>query len=339
MLGGRAAGAARSTSPPASPRCGSPARWRARRSRASPRSTCARSVTQAGRLAPGLGGAHAGRDPVRGRGPLPDAVRRRARPVRVDGRRRRRRPPRRRPGRRRRARAGGPPVRDLFRKRRMWRPRPELKKRYDVVIVGGGSHGLATAYYLRAARHHRRRGAREELHRLGRRRAQHDDPALELQDARGRALLRRLGQALRGALQGAELQPAVQPVRAPHARAHRPRDVRDGQPRRGQPPRRHRQPADRPRRGPAAGAGDARVRRRHAPDHGRAVPPARRHHPPRRRRLGLRARRRRGRRRDPSLHRGHGARARERPDHRGPDRTAVASSAARSSTPRPAGAR
>src|SRR4051812_47452041 len=31
----------------------------------------------------------------------------------------------------------------------MWRRRPDLKKRYDVVIVGGGSHGLATAYYLR----------------------------------------------------------------------------------------------------------------------------------------------------------------------------------------------
>jgi sarcosine oxidase subunit beta len=31
----------------------------------------------------------------------------------------------------------------------MWRPPGELKDRYDVVIVGGGSHGLATAYYLR----------------------------------------------------------------------------------------------------------------------------------------------------------------------------------------------
>jgi sarcosine oxidase, subunit beta len=39
-------------------------------------------------------------------------------------------------------------VKDLFRVRRMWRPRGELKPRYDVVIVGAGSHGLATAYYL-----------------------------------------------------------------------------------------------------------------------------------------------------------------------------------------------
>ncbi|HEX2415694.1 MAG TPA: FAD-dependent oxidoreductase, partial [Thermoleophilaceae bacterium] len=39
-------------------------------------------------------------------------------------------------------------MRDLFRTRRMWRRRPELKDSYDVVIVGGGSHGLATAYYL-----------------------------------------------------------------------------------------------------------------------------------------------------------------------------------------------
>ncbi|SLN57340.1 FAD-dependent oxidoreductase [Oceanibacterium hippocampi] len=27
-------------------------------------------------------------------------------------------------------------------------PEPDLKKRYDVVIIGGGGHGLATAYYL-----------------------------------------------------------------------------------------------------------------------------------------------------------------------------------------------
>ncbi|MFN8162533.1 MAG: FAD-dependent oxidoreductase [Solirubrobacterales bacterium] len=37
---------------------------------------------------------------------------------------------------------------DLFRKRRMWHSRPELKSSYDVAIIGGGSHGLATAFYL-----------------------------------------------------------------------------------------------------------------------------------------------------------------------------------------------
>ena len=41
---------------------------------------------------------------------------------------------------------------DIFRRRRMWRSRPELRDSYDVVIIGGGSHGLATAYYL--AREH-----------------------------------------------------------------------------------------------------------------------------------------------------------------------------------------
>src|SRR6266508_1547531 len=39
-------------------------------------------------------------------------------------------------------------MKGIFRVERMWRPRGELRRRYDVVIVGGGSHGLATAYYL-----------------------------------------------------------------------------------------------------------------------------------------------------------------------------------------------
>jgi sarcosine oxidase subunit beta len=39
-------------------------------------------------------------------------------------------------------------VKDVFRVRRMWRRRQELEPRYDVVVIGGGAHGLATAYYL-----------------------------------------------------------------------------------------------------------------------------------------------------------------------------------------------
>ena len=131
-------------------------------------------------------------------------------------------------------------MRDLFRKRRMWRPRPELKeslrRRDHRRRRARAGHRLLPA----PARHHQRRGAREGLHRLGRGGPQHHDPALELQDARGRALLRRVREALRGPRRGARLQPAVQPVRAPHARALRPRAVRDGQPRRGQPAAGHR---------------------------------------------------------------------------------------------------
>ncbi|MDQ3876702.1 MAG: FAD-dependent oxidoreductase [Actinomycetota bacterium] len=41
-------------------------------------------------------------------------------------------------------------MKDIFLERRMWRRRGPLRPRYDVVIVGGGSHGLATAYYLAA---------------------------------------------------------------------------------------------------------------------------------------------------------------------------------------------
>ena len=61
-----------------------------------------------------------------------------------------------------------------------WRS-PEPKPQYDVIIVGGGGHGLATAYYL-AREHGIANVAVIEKGWLGRRqhRTQHHHRALEL---------------------------------------------------------------------------------------------------------------------------------------------------------------
>ena len=86
----------------------------------------------------------------------------------------------------------GAPVRDLFRKRRMWRRRRAqgpLRRRHHRRRLARARDRLLPGA---RPRDHRRLRARAELHRLRRGGAQHDDPALQLQDARGRALLRRL---------------------------------------------------------------------------------------------------------------------------------------------------
>ena len=43
-------------------------------------------------------------------------------------------------------------MKDIFFRKRVLHTPTSLKRHYDVVIIGGGSHGLATAYYL--AKHH-----------------------------------------------------------------------------------------------------------------------------------------------------------------------------------------
>ena len=64
--------------------------------------------------------------------------------------------------------------------KRQWRA-PEPKPAYDAVIVGGGGHGLATAYYM--AKEHGMRNIAVVGERLDRRRqhrAQHDHYPLQL---------------------------------------------------------------------------------------------------------------------------------------------------------------
>ena len=175
----------------------------------------------------------------------------------------------------------------------VWRPRPALKGSYDVVIIGGGSHGLATAYYLRERGITDVCDAREGLHRLGRGRAQHDDPALQLQDDRGRALLRRQRQALRGPSQELNFNLLFSQcghltlahsdralfVMANRAEVNRLQGIDS----------RLIGPDEVKQLAPAMTSAGL-----HLSDHGRPLSPARRHHPPRRRRLGPGPRRRRG---------------------------------------------
>lgn len=66
---------------------------------------------------------------------------------------------------------------------RQWRD-PDVKKHYDIVIVGGGLHGLATAYYL--AENHKLKNIavlEKRLDRWRKCRAEHNNCTLKLRAA------------------------------------------------------------------------------------------------------------------------------------------------------------
>ena len=215
-----------------------------------------------------------------------------------------------------------------LRKLRVFRPRP-LKSSYDVVIIGGGVHGLAIAYELA------KRGVK-------------DVAVLERSyigsgaSGRNTAIIRSNYRTVEGVsfydesvriYEGlsAELGFNVLFSQRGHLTfAHTELvDRRPPGPGRDEPAPRRRQSRHRPGRDRPSRAGARPLGPAALPGARRALPPARRDHPPRRGRLGLRAPGPGARRRHPSEHRGHRhrggrrcghGRVRPRPETSGPGR-------------------
>ena len=196
---------------------------------------------------------------------------------------------------------------------------PEPRRRYQVIIVGGGGHGLATAYYL-AKNHGIRDVAVLEKGWLGGGNTGRNTTIIRsnyLQPAS--AAIYELPQALRGAEPAAELQRHVQPARRDDAVPDRARAARHAKRtahanRAAQIETRLVDPAFVKKVCPIIETGRPALS-----GAGRAVAAARRHGAPRRGGLGLCAGgRRSGRRHHPAM-RGDGRRRRGRPRARRAD--------------------
>ena len=155
-------------------------------------------------------------------------------------------------------------MKDLFRVRRMWRPRGELKDRYDVVIVGGGSHGLATAYYL-AKNHGITDVAVLEKSYIGSGAAGRNTTIIRAnyRTPEGAAFYKESVKLYERPRRRPRLQPPLLAAGPPDARALGPGDHHADRARRGQPAARDRQPRHLPRRDREAlpGAGPLAGRR------------------------------------------------------------------------------
>ena len=204
-----------------------------------------------------------------------------------------------------------------------------LKSSYDVVIIGGGSHGLATAHYLREhgitdvailEKRYIGSGAAGRNTTILRSNyktpegARFYDASVKLYEGLSQDLNFNLLFSQCGHLTLAHSDRAMF-VMANRAEVNRLQGIDS--------------PADRSRRGQGAGARDAGRPATDVPDPRRAVSPARRDHPPRRGRLGPGALGRRRRRRDPPEHRGPESEALGQPDHRTSRPTAARSRAGR----------
>ena len=118
-----------------------------------------------------------------------------------------------------------------------WRS-PEPKAAYDAVIVGGGGHGLATAYYL-AKEHGMQNIAVLEKGWLGGGNTGRNTTIIRSnylwEESAG--ALRARAEAVGGPVAGAQLQRHVLPARRHDAGAQRPRRAGLQAPRPRQPPR------------------------------------------------------------------------------------------------------